>query len=78
MQRKLDLINRYADAFPEMILGRTGTTAEARAQLLEDINKSVEKVRASRTGGTSAPTPSPTARQSGIDINVDDDGNEIP
>lgn len=78
IDRKIDLLSKYAEQHPNMVLGGSGSAAEARAQLLEDINKSVEKVRASRTGGTSAPTPSPTARQSGIDINVDDDGNEIP
>jgi hypothetical protein len=80
MQRKLDLINRYADAFPEMILGRTGTAAEARAQLLEDINKRVEKVKAGRVGDTRAPVPTPPTGftpPSGDVINIDDNGDPI-
>lgn len=79
MQRKLELINNYTENYPEMILGRLGSPAEARAQLLEDINKRAERIKASRTsgGGRTRPTQfSPTTAPRG-DITVDDNGEPI-
>ena len=80
MQKKLELLNKYTESFPEKILGRRGSVPEARAQLLEDINKSVEKVKAGRVGDTRAPaptTPAGTTPPYGDIINIDDNGDPI-
>jgi len=63
-----------------MVLGGSGSAAEARAQLLEDINKRVERVRAGRVGDTRAPTsttPTGATPPSGDIINIDDNGDPI-
>lgn len=80
IDRKVDLLSKYAEQHPNMVLGGSGSAAEARAQLLEDINKRVEKVRAGRVGDTRAPvptTPAETTPPSGDIINIDDNGDPI-
>jgi hypothetical protein len=80
IDRKIDLLSKYAEQHPNMVLGGSGSAAEARAQLLEDINKRVERVRAGRVGDTRAPTsttPTGTTPPSGDVINIDDNGDPI-
>lgn len=81
LDRKIDLLSKYAEQYPRMVLGGTGSAAEARAQLLEDITKRVEKVRASRSGGARATAPATTTEftpQSGdVVIDIDDNGDPI-
>ena len=80
IDRKVDLLSKYAEQHPNMVLGGSGSAAEARAQLLEDINKRVERVKAGRVGDTRAPVPTPTTGftpPSGDVINIDDNGDPI-
>ena len=76
IQRKIEILNEYADKTPNLVLGGLGTKAEARNKILEDINKRLTTIKA---GGTKAPdTTTQTPAPSGGVIKVDDNGVVIP